>query len=898
MMIQYLDIKNEHPDSLLFYRMGDFYELFFEDAERAAGALDIVLTKRGMHGGDPIPMAGVPHHAAENYLSRLIRAGFKVAIAEQTEDPAEAKKRGSKSVVRREVVRVVTPGTLTEDSVLQSGVHNYLAAVAQIAGSLALSWLDMSTGDFTVQSILDEAALATALEVVDPAEVIFAEAAQDDPAFMAAVQVSGAALTPLPKVRFDSANASDRLCEAFGVRNLDAFGDFSRAEVAAAGAIADYVRLTQKGSMPRLRPLQQIQTGRALEIDPASRRNLELFATQSGQAKGSLFTLIDQSITAPGTRRLRQWLALPFAQVGPIEDRLSAVEVLVEDSGLRADLRQSFRQVPDLERALTRLSLGRGGPRDIQAILSGLSGAQAVADRLVQTLSKRLLPPLLDDCLADLGEPDALFPDLTAALIDEPPSFARDGGFIAEGFEPELDRLRRLRDDAKGLIAGLQAKYSAETGVPTLKIKHNNVLGYFIDVSAVNAEKMPQGPESGFIHRQTLANAVRFTTVELNELEAEIRSAAEKALGLELSLFAQMVEDILARAADLDRLAEAVSVLDALAALADLAAHQGWTRPHFVEGAAVLRVEDGRHPVVEQALKTADNTAFIANDCGLNDEDRLWLLTGPNMAGKSTFLRQNALLVVLAQMGSFVPAKRFELSPVDRLFCRVGASDDLARGRSTFMVEMIETAAILNQGTQHSFVILDEIGRGTSTFDGLSIAWATVEHLVTRLGCRCLFATHYHELTMLADQIGAVSCHRMAIKEWDDSIVFLHQVVPGASDRSYGIQVAKLAGLPPSVVERAFAVLSALEDADSGGAKAQALGLDLPLFAALSVAPPALSSSPSSSSPSGAAGADKAIADSLKALEAAVRRLNPDDMSPKEALDALYSLRDLHKPDL
>ena len=743
----------------------------------------------------------------------------------------------------------------------------------------------MSTGDFTVQSIPDLAALSTALEVVDPAEVIFAETAYEDSSFMAALQVTGAALSPLPKVRFDSANANERLCEAFGVKNLDAFGDFSRADVAAAGGVADYVRLTQKGSMPRLRPLQQIQSGRALEIDPASRKNLELFVTQSGQAKGSLFSLINKTITAPGTRRLREWLALPFAQVGPIEDRLSAVEVLVEDGSLRADLRESFRQIPDLERALTRLSLGRGGPRDILAILSGLEGAQSLNNRLVQTLSKRLLPPLLDECLADLGQPDALFPDLHAALIEEPPTFARDGGFIADGFEPELDRLRRLRDDAKGLIAGLQAKYIGETGVQTLKIKHNNVLGYFIDVSAVNADKMPQGPDSGFIHRQTLANAMRFTTVELNELEAEIRSAAEKALGLELSLFAQMVEEILGQSADLDRIAESVSVLDALAALADLAANQGWTRPTFVDETSVLRVEEGRHPVVEQSLKTADNATFIANDCALGSDDRLWLLTGPNMAGKSTFLRQNALLVVLSQMGSFVPAKRVELSPVDRLFCRVGASDDLARGRSTFMVEMIETAAILNQGTQHSFVILDEIGRGTSTFDGLSIAWATVEHLVTRLGCRCLFATHYHELTMLADQISAVSCHRMAIKEWEDSIVFLHQVVPGASDRSYGIQVAKLAGLPNSVVERAFAVLNALEETDTKGAKAEALGMDLPLFAALTAPPP----------PEPVV---EPVPESLRALEEAVKRLNPDDMTPKEALDALYSLRDVHKPDL
>ena len=886
MMVQYLDIKDAHPDSLLFYRMGDFYELFFEDAEKAAAALDIVLTKRGTHGNEPIPMAGVPHHAAENYLSRLIRAGFKVAIAEQTEDPAEAKKRGAKSVVQREVVRIVTPGTLTEDSVLPPGSHNYLAAVAKVAGSLSLAWLDMSTGDFCVQSVRDNGALAQALDVIVPAEIVFPETAFEDPAFLQAITATEAAQTPLPKVRFDSTNANDRLCKAFGVANLDAFGDFSRAEIAAAGSVADYVFLTQKGSMPRLRPLQQVQSGWALDIDPASRRNLELFATQNGQAKGSLFSLINRTLTSSGSRRLREWLALPFAQVGPMEDRLSAVDALVADSGLRGDLRESLRQVPDMERALTRLSLGRGGPRDIQAILTGLTGTQQVANRLVQSLSHRLLPPLLDECLADLGQPDALFPDLDAALVEEPPTLARDGGFIAGGYEPELDRLRALRDDAKGLIAGLQSKYAQETGISTLKIKHNNVLGYFIDVSAVNAEKMPAGPDSAYIHRQTLANAMRFTTVELNDLEGEIRSAADRALGLELGLYARMVEDILSQTGDLDCLTAAMATLDGLLALAELAAQHGWARPRFVDEPATLRVEGGRHPVVESALRAGEGEAFIANDCALTDSDRLWLLTGPNMAGKSTFLRQNALLVVLAQMGSFVPAQSLELSPVDRLFCRVGASDDLARGRSTFMVEMIETAAILNQGTQHSFVILDEIGRGTSTFDGLSIAWATVEHLVTRLGCRCLFATHYHELTALADQIDAVSCHRMAIKEWEDSIVFLHQVVTGASDRSYGIQVAKLAGLPGSVVERAFAVLQALEETDVKGTRAQALGLDLPLFAAMAPPPPAKTATM------------PALPEGWAEVVAAVADLDPDDMTPKEALDALYSLRDLHRSEV
>ncbi|WP_374446638.1 DNA mismatch repair protein MutS [Stella sp.] len=869
-MAQFLAIKRAHPDCLLFYRMGDFYELFFADAEAAAAALDIALTSRGTHAGQPIPMCGVPAHAAEAYLARLIRQGHRVAICEQAEDPAEAKRRGNRGPLRRAVVRIVTPGTITEETLLDARRNNYLAAVADATGGLALAWHDLSTGELAAQP-LEAAALPAALARLAPGEVLVSERVLGQPEIAAALADWKPRLTPLPTARFDSENGRRRACEAYGVETLDAFGAFGRAETAAMGALLDYVRLTQLGRQPRLRPPQRLESGAVLQIDPASRRNLELFETLSGERRGSLLATLDRTLTGAGARLLAADLGAPMTEPAAIARRHDMVAAVVADPDLRRDLRAMLGAVPDLERAVQRLALGRGGPRDLAALRDGL----AAAGRLGERLDMPGFPPLpegLVACRRDLGDHGALVGRLARTLGPDLPLLARDGGFVAAGHSPDLDALRALRDDSRRMIAGLQARYAAETGIASLKIRHNNVLGYYVEIGAVHAEKLRTA--EGFIHRQTMASAMRFTTVELGELESRIATAADKALALELEIFDTLAAAVLAEAAPIATAAAAVARLDVTAALAERAVEGGWCRPEIDDGFDFV-VEGGRHPVVEAAL-AADAGGFVANDCRLGDGDRLWLLTGPNMAGKSTFLRQNALIAILAQAGAFVPARRARIGIVDRLFSRVGAADDLARGRSTFMVEMVETAAILNQATRRSFVILDEIGRGTATHDGLAIAWATVEHLHDVNRCRALFATHYHELTALAARLADLACHTMRVREWQGSVVFLHEVAPGAADRSYGIHVARLAGLPAAAVARAETVLAALEKGETAGATTR-LAEDLPLFAALRE-PPARAPMP-------AAGPSP--------LAAAVAALDVDGLSPRQALDRLYELKAL-----
>jgi DNA mismatch repair protein MutS len=871
MMAQYWEIKRAHPDALLFYRMGDFYEMFFEDARLAAAALDITLTKRGQHEGEEVPMCGVPVHAAEAYLSRLIRQGFKVAICEQLEDPAEAKKRGGKAVVRRDVVRLVTPGTLTEDELLDARRHNYLAALAEAGGGLGLAWVDVSTGDFLAEPV-EAGGLGAALARIAPGELLLPERLLQRTELFELLDEWKSCLTPLPSARFDSENAKRRLQALFQVEALDAFGSFERAELAAAGALVDYVELTQKGKLPRLAPPRRQAKGAVMEIDPATRRNLELTEALAGGRKGTLLACLDRTVTGAGARLLAQRLGAPLTEVAAIQARLEGVAWLVERPELRDDLRRALRQVPDMERALSRLSLGRGGPRDLAAVRDGLRQAQ-----LLQTLLAGAdgagPPPDLAAAMRDLGPQEGLVDRLGRALSEELPLLARDGGFVAAGYAPHLDELKQLRDESRRLIAGLQAKYVEATGIASLKVKHNNVLGYFLEVSSANASKMPSDPAAGFIHRQTLASAVRYTTAELGELEKKILQAADKALAVELEIFAQLVEEVLARAEAVAAAARALAALDVGAGLAQVAVEARWTRP-TVEDSTAFEIAGGRHPVVEAALAAQEGQSFVANDCDLSEAQRLWLVTGPNMAGKSTFLRQNALIAVLAQMGSFVPAERAAIGTVDRLFSRVGAADDLARGRSTFMVEMVEAAAILNQASARSLVILDEIGRGTATFDGLSIAWACVEHLHEVNRCRGLFATHYHELTHLAGKLARLSCHAMRVKEWQGEVVFLHEVAPGAADRSYGIHVARLAGLPHAAIARAEEVLGLLEQGEQAGALAR-LADDLPLFAA---APkPAPTAAPAEAS----------------ALEAELKAVNPDELTPKQALDLLYRLRGL-----
>jgi DNA mismatch repair protein MutS len=871
MMAQYLGVKRQHPDALLFYRMGDFYELFFDDAVKAAGALDIVLTKRGTHLGEPISMCGVPIHAAEGYLNRLIRAGFKVAVCEQVEDPAEAKKRGSKSVVRREVVRVVTPGTLTEDGLLESRSHNYLCALADAGKELGLAWVDISTGQFRAQS-LSRPGLAAALARLDPNEILVPERLLAQSDLFELFQDWKAALSPLPNARFDSENAKLRLQAFHKAAALDAFGAFSRAEIAAAGAILDYVELTQQGKMPRLSNLARIAAGAILEIDSATRRNLELARTLSGERQGSLLAIIDRTVTGGGARLLADWLASPLTDVAAIAARHDSLEYLTNEVRLREDIRARLKAAPDLERALQRLALDRGGPRDLAAIRDGLKAAAAIkADYATARFGAP--PALLLKGLTDLGTHDDLVSRLERALAPELPLLTRDGGFIAEGYLPELDQWRSLRDDSRKLILELEAGYKSDLGIASLKIKHNNVLGYFVEATSVQADKVKQ--DSRFIQRQSTANAIRFTTVELGELETKISQAFDKAVALELRLFADLVGEVTMRADGIAKAAAALALNDVAAGLTELAGAEGWTRPRIL-GDGIFRIEGGRHPVVEAALKRQAEGPFVANSCDLSHGSRLWLVTGPNMAGKSTFLRQNALIVILAQMGSYVPAERAEIGVVDRLFSRVGAADDLARGRSTFMVEMVETAAILNQATARSLVILDEIGRGTATFDGLSIAWATLEHLHEVNKCRALFATHYHELTSLAARLPELKPHTMKVMEWQGQVRFLHEIAPGAADRSYGIHVAELAGLPAAVISRAQEVLGTLEKGEQASALTK-LADDLPLFSA--VVAPAKGSGLSEPS----------------AVERALAEINPDELSPREALEALYKLRSLNQ---
>ena len=862
MMAQYLGIKADHPDALLFYRMGDFYEMFFDDAVAAAAALDIALTKRGKHDGNDIPMCGVPVHAAEGYLLTLIRKGFRVAVCEQMEDPAEAKKRGSKSVVRRDVVRLVTPGTLTEDSLLDARRHNFLAAFAQVRDAGALAWVDISTGAFHVMPC-PPVHLGPELARLTPREVIVVDGSEPD--WAGIVSDSGAALTTLGGAAFDSTAGEKRLCALYKVASLDAFGSFARAEVAAMSAVAEYLEITQKGNLPLLRPPVQEGQAAAMQIDAATRRSLELTHAMTGGRQGSLLHAIDHTVTAGGARLLERRLASPSCTLSVINARQEAVAYLAENPRMTEDIRERLRGVHDLDRALSRLALDRGGPRDMAAIRNTI--AQAADFPPIDDL-----PPILAETARDLVGHEDLLSLLDDALVAEPPLLARDGGFVAPGYDAELDEARKLRDEGRSVIAAMQADFVKLSGVQSLKIKHNNVLGYFIETTATHADKMMAAPlNETFIHRQTTANQVRFTTVELSEIETRILNAGGRALEIEKRLYSSLTAEIIAHAGPLGALARALAEFDLTASLAHLATTENWTRPRIDESRA-FEITGGRHPVVEAALQKT-GTPFIANDCDLSTAP-IWLLTGPNMAGKSTFLRQNALLAVLAQMGSFVPATEAHIGIVSQIFSRVGASDDLARGRSTFMVEMVETAAILNQADDRALVILDEIGRGTATYDGLSIAWATLEHLHDVNRCRALFATHYHEMSALAGKLEGVDNATVTVREWEGDVIFLHEVRRGTADRSYGVQVARLAGLPPAVVERAKIVLEALEKGErEGGSTRKAIIDDLPLFAAT----PAPKAPEPKSSP----------------VEARLQEIFPDELTPREALALIYDLRGL-----
>lgn len=862
MMAQYWALKNAHLDCLLFFRMGDFYELFFDDAVKAAPILDVALTRRGKDAGDDIPMCGVPVHAYESYLPRLIHAGFRVAVAEQMEDPAEAKKRGGKTLVERAVVRIITPGTLTEDAFLQRASANYLAALAAEGDRFALAWCDMCEGVPHVEDA-DGENLPALLARIAPGEIIVPEKLLARADMAQVFEPLKQQLSPLPQSRFDSESARRSACTQYGVTSLDAFGAFSRCATTALGVLIDYMRLTQKQQVKLLAPPQfQVAHG-VMAIDPATRRNLELTRTIEGARKGSFLDALDATLTAAGGRLLEDYLAAPLQNVAAIKDRQDGIRYFVESPALRRDVRNALQTCPDMGRALARLSYGRGSPRDLAQLRSGLETAMAL-----RMLLSGPGPDGLKATITACGEHKDLTEKLRAALSDDLPAFTRDGGFVAKGYSAALDELIALRDDSKRLMMALQAKYAADTGIASLKIRHNNIIGYHVDVTPSHADKLQTPPHNAvFIHRQTLASSVRFTTTELAELERRAGEAGGRALALELQIFAELVDDVLAQLEPIRLAAAALARLDVAAALAEKAAQENWVCPR-VDDSLAFFIKGGRHAVVEKALRSEGAPPFTPNDCDVSEASRLWLVTGPNMAGKSTFLRQNALLAILAQMGSFVPAQDAHIGVVDKLFSRVGAADDLARGRSTFMVEMVETAAILNQAGPKSLVILDEIGRGTATYDGLSIAWASLEYLYHHNRCRALFATHYHELTALAASCPQMRCAHAVVKEWEGQIIFLHEIREGTAGRSYGIHVAQLAGLPVGVITRASALLQNLEEGRGKGA-------------VIAPVTPDMLKNPLPARPS--------------PLEEAVKALDPDSLSPKDALEQLYALKALLK---
>ena len=859
MMAQYLALKEQAGDSLLFYRMGDFFELFFDDARTAAGVLDIALTARGEHGGDKVPMCGVPVHAATAYLQRLIKAGHRVAIAEQTESPEAARKaRGSKALVNRAIVRFVTAGTLTEEALLDARQANWCVAIGEAQGQVALAAADVSTGRFEIIDT-DAPGLPAELARLAAAEIVACEGS----AF------AEAATTLRPRLDFDSAAGEARLRRLYGVATLDGFGRFGRATLGAAGGLVAYLQHTATGAMPFLQAPVLATAGATMAIDAATRESLELTCTAAGARKGSLLDALDRTVTGAGARALAADIGAPLLDRAAIDARLDLVRLFHDDAALRESLRAALRSLPDIGRALGRLAAGRGSPRDLGQLRDGLDGAWLLGERLAKVPER---PALLTALAPNLQGHGALIDLLKRALVPTPPIEASDGGYIAAGYDAALDDLRDAGAGGRRSIAALEAEFRAKTNTPSLKIRHNGVLGYHVEVPARAADPL-MAPESGFTHRQTLAGVVRFNTPALHEVAMKVAQAGTHALAAEAAHLEELTAQALAARDAIAKTADALARLDVAASHAERAAEGGWTRPVLVEDPC-FEVHAGRHPVVEAAVaKSGDR--FVANECTLTPDSRLWLVTGPNMGGKSTFLRQNAIITVLAQTGSYVPATHARIGLVDRLFSRVGASDNLARGRSTFMVEMVETAAILAQATPRSFVILDEVGRGTSTYDGLAIAWAVAEAIHDGNRCRCLFATHYHELTRLAERCDALTLHHVRAREWKGELVLLHELADGPADRSYGLAVARLAGMAPQTVARAKAVLAKLEAgrAKTGGLAA---GLDdLPLFAA-------------------AAQAEEAECD---AIRAEVEALDVDALTPREALDTLYRLKALARPD-
>ena len=861
-MKQYFELKARYPEMLLFYRMGDFYELFFDDAKIASAILDIALTKRGKNAGEAIPMCGVPVHAAEMYLQKLIASEHKIAICEQMETPEEAKKRGYKEIVRRDVVRIVTPGTVTEDALLAPTAAHYLASVLLNGDEGAFAWLDISTGEFTAcATTLSQ--LPSLLARVSPRELLMTQSLCELLHQESWFHEWKSRVSIRPDVQFDAKNAARRIATHYQVSDAGVYGEFTAPELSACGALLDYVQLTQMAAAPRLNPPQLERANDLMQMDAPTRRNLELTTTLGGTRRGSLLATIDYTVTAAGGRLLRHWLSAPSCQLEVIARRHDAVEWMVEQPKLREEIRDHLRNISDMERALSRLSLGRGGPRDLLMMQVSLTQTNKLHER-VRALD---FPEMLNGARAALVGHHLLAEQLGFALKPDVPYLTRDGNFIADGYRADLDEWRRLRDESRRVIALMEQKLKADTGIAPLKIKHNNMLGYFIEIPQIHEKKIPHD----FIRRQGLAGSLRYSTVELNETARRIEEAGGKALALESTLYEELVASILVAGGAIVAAARALAELDGVSAMAFLAEYGRWVRPRMVSSTE-FTIKAGRHPVVEEAQRRA-HQEFIANDCALGDGaaagGHLWLITGPNMGGKSTFLRQQAILVILAQMGSFVPARAAEIGLVDKLFCRVGAADDLARGQSTFMVEMVETASILHQATARSLVVLDEIGRGTATYDGVSIAWAVAEHIHNSTRCRALFATHYHELTALAETLPRLKNYHAAAKEYNGQLVFLHLIREGYADKSYGIQVAALAGMPKPVLTRAKVLLTTLESGHSLTEKTDMP--ELPLFAqAPTIAP---------------------VINVQSSLVERIASIDVDGLSPREAWSMLAELK-------
>jgi DNA mismatch repair protein MutS len=838
-MQQYLRLKGQYPDVLLFYRMGDFYELFYEDAKRAARLLDITLTARGQSAGQPIPMAGVPYHSAETYLARLVRKGESVAICEQIGDPAK-----SKGPVERQVVRVVTPGTVTEEAFLEDRRDTLLAAIHQQGAHFGLAWLELSSGRFSVLEAQGEEALRSELERLRPAEVLIGEQST-----LPAGTLGHARERPL--WHFDLETATRLLCEQFATLDLSGFGcaQLERA-ICAAGCLLHYVRETQKAALPHVRGLRTEQRSDAVLLDAATRRNLELEVSLGGRPECTLAAVLDHTATAMGGRELRRWLHRPLRQRQPIALRLNAIDTLLAH-GLHGALHDLLRQVGDIERALARVALKSARPRDLAQLRTALG--------LLPQL-QQLLEPLDAPLLRELAERVATYPQLhellQRALIETPPPLLREGGVIATGYDPQLDELRRISEHGDQYLLDLEARERTRTGIANLRLGYNRVQGYYIEISRSLADRVP--PD--YHRRQTVKNAERYITPELKSFEDKVLSAHERALTRERQLYDQLLDRLIEPLAQLQESAAALATLDVLSNLAERAASLRYTAPELIDEPSI-EITAGRHPVVERFI----DQPFVPNDLSFSDSRRMLVITGPNMGGKSTFMRQTALIVILARIGSYVPAGSARIGPVDRIFTRIGASDDLAGGRSTFMVEMTEAANILNNATAHSLVLMDEIGRGTSTYDGLSLAWACATHIARRLRAFTLFATHYFELTSLAGDLEGCANVHLDATEHGEKLIFLHAVKEGPASRSYGLQVAALAGVPSPIIIAARRYLADLEKrsaAAQAGRAQQELLLELP-------------------------------AEAEHAALTALKQLDPDALSPKAALEAIYQLQKL-----